>query len=126
MAEISDESPQSDSRASVEAQKEMERRIGASQARKLRAQREQHHSVWFGLGMMGLIGWSVSVPALIGVAVGLWIDRRWDGPQSWALTLLILGVAVGCLNAWKWVQKESRIHQSSNEEKIPEGPESKS
>jgi predicted F0F1-ATPase subunit len=32
--------------------------------------------VWFGLGMMGLIGWSVAVPTLLGAALGLWLDSR--------------------------------------------------
>ena len=26
---------------------------------------------------------------------------------SWTLTLLLIGVAVGCLNAWYWVKQES-------------------
>lgn len=33
--------------------------IGAKAARKLKARRHSHPGVWFGLGMMGLIGWSV-------------------------------------------------------------------
>jgi len=35
------------------------RSIGPKAARKLRAKRHGHRNVWFGLGMMGLIGWSV-------------------------------------------------------------------
>jgi ATP synthase protein I len=39
------------------------RRVGADAARKLRAQRNGSQGVWFGLGMSGLIGWSVAVLA---------------------------------------------------------------
>ena len=46
------------------------RQVGAQAARKLKAQRGAAKSVWFGLGMSGLIGWSVTVPTLIGAAVG--------------------------------------------------------
>ncbi|MGD2171070.1 MAG: AtpZ/AtpI family protein [Gammaproteobacteria bacterium] len=84
-------------------QKEVERKA----ERKLRARREEARTAWFWLGMFGLVGWSIAIPALIGVALGIWIDRRWPGPASWTLTLLIIGVAVGCLNAWYWVRQES-------------------
>jgi ATP synthase protein I len=86
----------------------LEKKVAAKQQRKMRARREGDRSVWFGLGMFGLVGWSVAVPTLIGVAVGLWIDSRWPSRFSWTLMLLVLGVAVGCLNAWWWVQRERR------------------
>jgi ATP synthase protein I len=60
------------------------------------------------LGMFGLVGWAVAIPTLIGIAVGIWIDKRWPSPYSWTLMLLVIGVVVGCLNAWYWVRRESR------------------
>ena len=45
------------------------REIGAKAARKLRA-RKSTQGVWLGLGMMGLIGWSVVLPTLLGAALG--------------------------------------------------------
>jgi ATP synthase protein I len=76
--------------------------------RKLRAQQRSRRPVWFGLGLFGLIGWSVAIPTLLGIALGVWLDRRWPGPVSWTLTFLLMGVAVGCLNAWYWVRQESQ------------------
>jgi ATP synthase protein I len=90
------------------ARKDLEREVAAKQERKARAREDGDRSAWFGLGMFGLVGWSVAVPALIGVAIGLWIDDRWPSRFSWTLMLMVLGVAVGCLNAWWWVQRESR------------------
>jgi len=75
--------------------------------RKLRARRDGRHNTWFWLGMFGLVGWSIAVPTLIGIALGLWMDRRWPGPASWTLTFLIIGVGIGCLNAWYWIKQES-------------------
>lgn len=75
-------------------------------ARKKRALGEEERAAWFGLGMFGLVGWSVAIPTLIGIALGLWLDRRWPGQVSWTLTLLIIGVALGCLNAWYWIRQE--------------------
>ena len=52
------------------------RQVGAQAARKLKARRGATRSVWFGLGMSGLVGWSVTVPTLIGAALGIWVDKR--------------------------------------------------
>jgi ATP synthase protein I len=81
--------------------------IGRKAARKLRARRQADGGVWFGLGMFGLVGWSVAVPTLLGVALGFWLDRAFAGRVSWTLTGLLVGVVLGCLNAWFWVKRES-------------------
>lgn len=84
------------------------REIAAQEARKKKARQEKDRGIWFGLGMFGLIGWSVAVPTLIGVALGIWIDTSWSSRFSWTLMLLFLGVILGCLNAWYWVKRQSR------------------
>jgi ATP synthase protein I len=84
------------------------REVGAKAARKLKAQRNSAKGVWFGLGMLGLIGWSVVVPTLLGTALGIWLDNRHPGSHSWTLMLLVIGLVVGCLNAWHWVSKEDQ------------------
>ncbi len=84
----------------------LRREVGRKAERKLRGRHEKQRPTWFWLGMFGLVGWSVAIPTLVGVALGLWIDRSWPGEVSWTLTLLIIGVAVGCLNAWYWVKRE--------------------
>ena len=84
------------------------RQVGTKAARKLKAQRHMTRTIWFGLGMMGLIGWSVAIPTLLGAAFGLWLDKRYPGPHSWTLTWLFIGLIIGCLNAWHWVTKEDQ------------------
>jgi ATP synthase protein I len=81
--------------------------VGAKAARKLKARRSPSQ-VWFGLGMMGLIGWSVVIPTLLGAGIGLWLDARHAGRHSWTLALLVAGLVLGCLNAWHWVAKEDK------------------
>ena len=63
------------------------RQVGAQAARKLKAQRGATRSVWFGLGMSGLIGWSVTVPTLIGAALGIWVDNHYPSRFSSARAL---------------------------------------
>lgn len=81
--------------------------VGAKAARKLKARRSTQ-GVWFGLGMMGLIGWSVVVPTLLGAALGLWLDKQHPGRHAWTLALLVVGLAIGCVNAWHWVAQEDK------------------
>jgi ATP synthase protein I len=97
-------------------QSPLSREIGAKAARKLRARRHRAPGVWFGLGMMGLVGWSVVVPTLLGAALGLWLDRHYPGGRSWTLALLVVGLAVGCWNAWYWVAKEDEAMRSGPED----------
>jgi ATP synthase protein I len=84
--------------------------------RKIRAQRHIDRTVWLGLGMMGIIGWSVSVPTLAGVALGLWLDKHYPESFSWTLSMLIVGLFIGCLNAWHWVIKERQAMQEEQED----------
>ncbi|MEX1276388.1 MAG: AtpZ/AtpI family protein [Bacteroidota bacterium] len=90
-------------------------RIGTKATRKLKARRNVKPGVWFGLGMMGLIGWSVVVPTLLGAALGLWVDKHYPGKLSWTLALLVAGLMIGCLNAWLWVAKEDKAMQEEQE-----------
>src|SRR5271154_7508725 len=87
------------------------REVGAKAARKLRARRNSAQGVWFGLGMMGLIGWSVAIPTLLGAALGIWLDQHYPGRHAWTLALLVAGLAIGCFNAWHWVTKEGNSIQ---------------
>ena len=89
--------------------------VGAKAGRKLKAQRHPAQ-VWFGLGMMGLIGWSVAVPTLLGAALGIWLDARHAGGHSWTLALLVAGLAIGCFNAWHWVAKEDKAMRDEQED----------
>lgn len=101
------------------AQEEFGRRMEARQRRKLRAVRRGDRSVFFGFGMFGLVGWSVAIPTVLFTALGVWLDRVTETPYSWTLMLLLVGVVLGCLNAWFWVSRERR----GIEEELEDMPE---
>ncbi len=85
--------------------------VARKAARKARARASEDRSIFFWLGMFGMVGWAVAIPTLVGVALGLWLDRIWPAAEaSWTLTCLLLGVALGVLNAWYWVKRESGDH----------------
>ena len=57
--------------------------------------------------MFGLVGWSIAVPTLVGIAAGMWLDTNYPSRVSWKLTLLFMGVGIGFANAYRWMQRES-------------------
>ncbi|NAX46750.1 F0F1 ATP synthase subunit [Photobacterium halotolerans] len=84
------------------------KQIGTKAARKRQSQRHVSRTIWNGLGMMGLVGWSVAIPTLLGTALGIWLDNRYPSEHSWTLALLVAGLVIGCVNAWHWLAKEGR------------------
>lgn len=84
-----------------------ERDVARKAESRARAQREGDRAIWYSLGLFGVVGWSVALPTLLALALGIWIDGRWPSRVSWTLTLLFVGVVIGCANAWYWVTKES-------------------
>lgn len=93
---------------SAEGETKFSQQVGEKAARKLEAQRHVTQTVWSGLGMMGLVGWSVAVPTLLGAALGFWLDKHYPATHSYTLMLLAIGLGLGCFNAWHWVAKEDR------------------
>ncbi len=87
---------------------ELARAVGAKEERRVRARRRGRRTLLFGMGMFGLVGWSLAVPTLAGLALGVWLDHRFASRHSWTVTLLIAGIVAGCLNAWYWVDRERR------------------
>lgn len=65
---------------------------------------------------MGLIGWSVAIPTLVGASIGVYLDGNYPSERSWTLALLVAGLVIGCFNAWHWVEKEDlAIHEEQKE-----------
>ena len=95
-------------KTSPKGSEEFSRQVEAKEERKLKARQDERPKVWFGLGMFGLVGWSVAIPTLVGIFLGLWIDTTWPSRYSWTLMLMFLGVVMGCVNAWYWIKRESQ------------------
>ena len=73
--------------------------------RQARGQREGERSIGQNLALIGVLGWTIVTPTLIGVFAGRWLDRQFGSGIFWTLGLLVLGLALGCALAWK------RMHQ---------------
>lgn len=85
----------------------LRRVVSAKSERRIRARERPNESIWAFMGTFGLVGWTVAVPTLAGLAFGVFLDNRTDSERSFAITFLVLGVAVGGATAWYWIRRES-------------------
>ncbi len=79
------------------------REVG-KQAERRRQQRGR--KVWRGLAQVGTVGWMVTLPAVGGAFLGRWIDRQFATGIFWTLSLLTIGLAIGCVAAWRSMNRE--------------------
>ena len=63
--------------------------------------------IMFGLGLFGIVGWSISIPTVLGVALGVYLDKKFTSNISWTITFLFLGIVIGSFNAWRWINEKN-------------------
>lgn len=89
----------------------MSKKDNASNAIRRRAKRMEEsrnapkYSPLSGLGVFGVIGWSVAIPTVAGAFLGMWLNRVAPQDFSWPIALILGGVVVGALVAWSWIDK---------------------
>lgn len=67
-----------------------------------------HQATWVGMllygGMLGLL---FVIPVVAGAYIGHWLDTLVTGySASWTLSLIILGIVVGCYNVFRFLQEK--------------------
>lgn len=58
------------------------------------------------VGQIGVLGWIIVAPALLGLFAGRWLDQKLGTGIFWSAPLMIFGVAFGFWSAWKWMQRQ--------------------
>ena len=58
------------SKRSHEPLEDFQEQVNAKSKRKLKTRRFGNHTVWFGLGMFGIIGWSIAIPTFCRYSFG--------------------------------------------------------
>ena len=58
------------------------------------------------LGQIGILGWTIVVPALIGLFLGRAADRALGTGIFFSAPMLMLGVAFGFWSAWRWMHRQ--------------------
>lgn len=64
-------------------------------------QRDSRRSIGKDLALAGALGWTIVVATLLGILAGRWLDRRLGTGIAFTLALLLAGVTLGSLLAWR-------------------------
>ena len=75
--------------------------------RRERSRRSPTIGAW--VGTFGLVGWTVTVPTLLGLALGAFLDDRFGGQLRFTISFLLIGVVAGVATAWYWVRREIHV-----------------
>jgi len=65
-------------------------------------------SFWRSLSVLGTVGWSITLPAIAGIWLGRRLDLRFDTEVRFTLMLLVAGVLLGSLVAWRVVREHRK------------------
>ncbi len=68
--------------------------------------RQGEPSVARRLAQIGVLGWIVVTPMLIGLFLGRWLDHVFKSGIFWSAPLLMVGLALGGWSAWKWMNAQ--------------------
>jgi len=79
--------------------------------REHQASEEPEPSLGSRLGQIGILGWTIVLPTLLGLALGHWLDRHFATGVFFSAPLLIVGAGVGLWSAWKWMHRQTRRDQ---------------
>ena len=90
---------------------EHQARTFLSEVRRKRERHEEHKregnsSFWQSVGVMGTIGWTVSIPMLLGVLLGRWVDKQLDSDQVFTIFCMLVGLITGCITAWRIISEK--------------------
>jgi ATP synthase protein I len=58
------------------------------------------------VGQIGVLGWIIVTPILVGLFIGRWLDQKLGTGIFWSAPLLLVGVVIGCWSAWTWMHKQ--------------------
>jgi len=58
------------------------------------------------LGQVGVLGWTIVVPTLLGLFLGRWLDLSFGTGVFYSASLLMVGAAIGLWAAWRWMHRQ--------------------
>lgn len=82
------------------------RRLLVAKSRRRERARRRRSRVGRWVGTFGMVGWTVTVPTLLGLALGAFLDDRFGGRLRFTVSFLLIGVMTGSMTAWYWMRQE--------------------
>lgn len=58
------------------------------------------------LGQIGILGWAIVTPMLLGVILGRLADRHFETGVFFTAPAILIGAAIGFHAAWKWMHRQ--------------------
>lgn len=58
------------------------------------------------LGQIGVLGWAIVMPMLLGVVLGRFADRYFETGVFFTAPAILIGAAIGLHAAWKWMHRQ--------------------
>jgi ATP synthase protein I len=80
--------------------------IRESAERRRRWLREGEPSLRRYIAQAGVLGWMIVLPMLLGTWLGRWLDTKFATGIFWTAPLMLVGLAFGCLSAWRWMHRQ--------------------
>ncbi|APZ51190.1 AtpZ/AtpI family protein [Salipiger abyssi] len=77
-----------------------------SQERERLARETPEPSLGSRLGQIGILGWAIVMPMLLGVVLGRLADRHFDTGVFFTAPAIMIGAAIGLHAAWKWMHRQ--------------------
>lgn len=75
----------------------------------------KERDITFNASALGVYGWHVSLPVLLGVILGRFLDTHLPlPPMSWTLNMILIGFMAGVFNANRWLKKEGVLKNTNN------------
>ena len=100
MAEPGDQASQDDR---PDTRRSLERDVG-----RLKRRDPTAASFWRSLSVLGIVGWSISLPSVAGAWLGHRLDLHFESGVRFTLMLLAAGVIIGSVIAWRAVREHRR------------------
>lgn len=58
------------------------------------------------LGQIGILGWAIVTPMLLGVLLGRFADRHFGTGIFFTAPAILIGSVIGFYAAWKWMHRQ--------------------
>lgn len=90
----------------LSSEEELLKKIERDSKKKLKS-KDEGKEIMFGLGLFGIVGWSIAIPTVLGIALGVSLDKKYTQSFSWTITFLFAGIVIGSYNAWHWIKEKT-------------------
>ncbi|MBO7483801.1 MAG: AtpZ/AtpI family protein [Alphaproteobacteria bacterium] len=69
-------------------------------------QQKGNKQVLYRAALLSVYGWQMAIPVLLGIVLGILLDKVFPITHfSWILNLILLGFVIGFYNATQWMKK---------------------